>query len=153
MTLRAADNAIRKPKAEPKPSRRRQPNLTSGKTNTTRRRELADQKKQGNYSELLRMQIEMTRLTVVLEDYKPADFGLDEATLALVEGFLDDLIALTDWVDRAFSATQAWLSEAPVIDRIKKLRDTTGRTPEEAETALRLADRLERKLTRQLRSA
>jgi hypothetical protein len=150
MSLRAADNVVRKPKAEPKPSRRRQPNLTSGTTNTTRQRELRDQKRQGDYSKLLALQLEVSKLTVVLEDYKPMDFGLDEATLALVDSFHDDLIALTDWVDRALLATQAWLNEAPVIRKIRALRNTTGRTEEEAKTAIRLADRLERKLGHQL---
>jgi hypothetical protein len=86
----------------------------------------------------------------MLEHAKIEDYNLDEATLALVADVHDDLVTLGEWHDRTLSAVQAWLIDADVRDKISRLRNTQGRTSAETETALRLADRLERKLEARL---
>lgn len=124
----------------------------NGKTNPTRERELrADRKngtrvRKGNYNDLLRLSLDMNRACSIIEAYHVDDFDLDATTLDLVDTFHDDLLTLAQWVDRATMATQRWLQDVQVRRKIEALRNTDGRTPEEAENFHRLADRLERKL-------
>jgi hypothetical protein len=95
---------------------------------------------------LNRLAMDMNRLCRVLEDYQPEDYTADEDSVWHIAAIYEDLISLGEWVSRSLSATQGWLGDADVRKKIALLRDAHGRTPEEAETAQRLADLLERKL-------
>ena len=141
------------PEPAPEPAARKRSQNWNGTSNDKRQRELRAAKKAltvGNYSTLLRLCVEMNRQSMVIEAYKPEEYAFDEATLMLIDAFHDDLITLATWIERGLFATQAWLTEIRVREKIKALRDTTGRTLEEAETYRRVADKLERKLQARL---
>jgi hypothetical protein len=148
----AADRKIRKRNGnQPAPKSRGDRTANwNGKTNPKRQRELREQKKTGNYAELVRTQLRINELCSALEATTLDDFGLEDATLAVIADIHDDLITLAEWVDRKLHHVGAWLEDVSVRDKIKRLRDTRGRTPEEAATAQRLADRLEHKLEARL---
>lgn len=122
------------------------PKNPSGKTAAQRKREL----KARDFNDLVRLQQEVGKLVTVIRDYAPEDFRLDEVTMGVIADVYDDLMDLSFWTDRAISMTQGWMEDGDVKRKIAALRDTTGRTPAEAETALRLAQRLEDKLERRL---
>jgi ParB-like chromosome segregation protein Spo0J len=130
---------------------KRSPNW-NGKTNPTRERELEGRKRKakGDYVELLKLQLDITRMCRILEGWHLHEYAFNEESAWLMADIHDDLITLGEWHDRSLSAVQAWLLDVDVRSKIDKLRDTTGRTPEEADTARRLADRLERKLEARL---
>jgi hypothetical protein len=132
------------------PAKRRGQKGWDGKSTGQRGRELHDRKRTGDYNDLLAVQIRLNRMCGQLEAIDISEYRLDEATLALVADLHDDLISLTEWLDRTLSGVQAWLSDVAVRAKIEKLRDTTGRTEPEAETARKLAARLERKLLNRL---
>ena len=128
----------------------------NGKTNAARERELFDRKRKNKgkqpdkYLELLRLNMDISKMTRILEGWHVHEFNLDEESMWLMADIHDDLITLGEWHDRTLSAVGRWLLDKDVRDKIAKLRDTRGRTAEEAETALRLAERLERKLEARL---
>ena len=135
------------------PGKDRPPRRTenwNGKTNPKRKRELQQKRREGDYAGLVNTQLQINNLCSALEATELEDFGLDTATLAVVADIHDDLLTLAEWVDRKLHHVGAWLNDVEVRDRIRKLRDTRGRMEEEAATALRLADRLERKLEARL---
>lgn len=109
----------------------------------------------GDYGKLLRLSVEMTKLSAVVQAYHPEYYAPDEVSsvdpvYAIVCTFHDDLADLSRWIDEALVATQTWLGDVEVRRKIAKLRDPTGRTPEEVKAARRVADRLQRKLGAQL---
>ena len=123
----------------------------NGKSNPKRQAELLERKRSGEaYTTTLRLQLRISELCGALESLPLKDLNLGEAELALVADIHDDLIALGEWHDRALSAVQAWMVDEHVREKIRKLRDVTGREPAEAETYRKLADRLERKLDARL---
>jgi hypothetical protein len=71
---------------------------------------------------------------------------LGELELWEIDAIYDNLTWLAEQVDVALSLTQHRLEDEDVLARIATLRNTSGRTPAEAETARKLAGRLERKL-------
>jgi hypothetical protein len=71
---------------------------------------------------------------------------LDEVELWEIDTIYDSLTWLAELVDAALTLTQHRLEDEDVLAKIATLRNTSGRTPAEAETARKLADRLERKL-------
>ena len=66
---------------------------------------------------------------------------LDEAELWRIADIHDALTDLAELADRALSLVQARLEDAEVLEKIAALRNTSGRTPAEAETAGKLAGR------------
>ena len=143
---KARGNGLTRPPAK----KATKPTTWDGKSRTARRKEIRDELSRGSYSKLLKLQMEMTKVVGIVSDWQPEEFELDQATLALVDSFYDDLITLGEWHDRAVLATQVWLGSVAVRRKIAALRNTRGRSTEERESALRLADRLERKLEAQL---
>jgi len=142
-------------KKEKKDTRAGRKGNWNGKTNASRERELharkrSKQKQPDKYLELLRLNMDISKMTRILEGWHVHEFNLDEESMWLMADIHDDLISLGEWHDRTLSSVQAWLLDVDVREKIAKLRDTRGRTEEEAETALRLADRLERKLEARL---
>ncbi len=119
----------------------------TGKTNTRRAREL-EAMRNGDYARLVEWQLRFSQMCALLEAVDLGGYGLDTINTWKVADVYDDLVTLGEWHDRTLSAVQRWLNDINVREKITKLRDTAGRTPEEAETALRLADRLEQKLDR-----
>lgn len=67
----------------------------------------------------------------------------DDDDLERIEWFIDHLEEYTAALRRAMNRRRAHLSKR---DRIMRLRNTSGRTPEEAELFNRKADQLERQL-------
>jgi hypothetical protein len=139
------------PKTAPSPSGRRQ-NL-NGKTNPQRVRELqADKKRPGAHADLVTFQLKMAQLCSTLEYFSVQDYGTAETDLWLMTDIFDDLTSLGEWYDRQLSAVTGYLIDRGITEKLTKLRDNTGRTPEEAETAGKLADRIEKKLQNRLAS-
>lgn len=126
----------------------------NNKSNAQRSRELlAERKTSNSYSDLVAAQQRLAQAAVVLESIDIGSYGLSEVGspgLRKVEDLLDDLISLGEWYDRTLLAVLGWLDGVDLHAKIEKLRNTAGRTPEEAKTAERLADRLERKLEARL---
>lgn len=120
----------------------------NGKSNATRAREI----RQNDLGKLNQFAMDINRLCRVLESYRPDDYTPDEDSVWHIAAIYEDLISLGEWVSRSLSATQGWLGDSDVRQKIERLRNTHGRTPEEAETAKRLADLLERKLGARLES-
>jgi hypothetical protein len=118
----------------------------NGKSGDKRLRELRAQG-DDDYAALLDVQLRIARAVAVLEDIRVQDYGLDEVSLWKISDLHDDLISLGEWQNRAISAVQAHLGDASVAAKIAKLREHSGRTPAERETAELLAARLEKKLT------
>jgi hypothetical protein len=122
----------------------------NGKSNLQRERELLAERKTSSYPELVTAQRRFAQAAMALESIDVNSYGLSEVVLWKVEDILDDLISLGEWYDRTLLGVLGWLDGVDLRGKIEKLRNTAGRTPEEAETALRLADRLERKLEARL---
>ena len=122
------------------------PQNWNGKSNDKRLRELRVEKREGNYLELASVQQRFAQMCVILEDINLRDYGLDDVSVDKIMDIYDDLVSLGEWHGRQLSAIQGYLNEIDARKRIEKLRNVTGRTPEETATALRLADRLEQKL-------
>ena len=158
----AQQAAGRPPKREPpqkakedaRPKPRPKAKNWDGKTSAQRKREIAEERKRASskaYGDLLKFLDELNRMSLVLETYKPEDLRLaeieyDDVALYKVSTVLDFLITHGEWYNRMLMAVQGYLGDNKVREKIRKLRETTGRTPEEAETALRLADKLERNM-------
>lgn len=117
------------------------------KTPTKRMREL-EAMRNGDYAMLRDWQQRFAQMCAILETIELDGYGPENTNVWIISDVYDDLISLGEWYDRTISMTQGWLGDISVREKIKKIRDTAGRTPEEAETANRLADRLEEKLTR-----
>jgi hypothetical protein len=129
------------------------PKNWNGKSNAQRVRNLQAQQRKHGYTELTKLQTEVAKACVILEDYDIRDYdleGMADVALWSADAIYDDLISLGWWLDRSLMTFSRWLDDYDVRDKITKLRNTTGRTPEEAETALKLADRLEKKLEARL---
>lgn len=144
-----------KPKPEPKPKSSRRRRNWDGKTSTARERDARERlralKQQNDYSKLAEIQLTVDRLTLALQDYGDIPIeDSDEATLAVINDLHDDLITMGEWHDRALGQTQAYLTDNVTRDKIRRLLNTKGRTPEEAATAIKLAERLQRKLDNRL---
>ncbi len=73
-----------------------------------------------------------------------------EVNLWQVESIYEDLTTLAELVDQALSLTQGRLGDQVILEKIALLRNPSGRTDAEMETARKVADRLERKLTNRL---
>jgi hypothetical protein len=123
-----------------------------GKMSGSKRlRELKSGKRASSVVELAQLQREIAQLCVVLQDFNVEDYDLsDQPVVWRAQDIFDDLLLLGEWLDRTTASIQARLGDRQVLDRIAKLRDTTGRTPQEAETALRLAAQIERKMENRL---
>jgi hypothetical protein len=86
----------------------------------------------------------------VCADGEPADKYWDDLA---VESLFEDLAWLAEEVDKAVALVQARITDAELKARIAQIRNTTGRTPAEAASANRIADRLERRLRNRLEAA
>lgn len=124
-----------------------------GQTNSGRKRKLQEQKKEQGFVELWKLQMALNKLSSFLQGFHVEDYKLDEVSLMTLDELYDDLVSMSEWRDRTIHSVQARLSDHEVRAKIAKLRDTTGRTPAEAQTALALAARLEAKLEARLASA
>lgn len=119
----------------------------NARSGSKRLREAKSGRQLSTVTELARMQLEIAQQCVVLQDFDIECYDLsDQPALWRATDILDDLIHLSEWTDRTITSIQARASHQDVRERIAKLRDTTGRTPPERDTALRLADRLEHKI-------
>jgi hypothetical protein len=122
----------------------------NGKPSKARQRELRGLRQA---TELHKLSRRIADLCVVLEDFSIDDLRLDEATMWEIDAAYADMITLGEWWNRTIMGIQGWLSDVSVREKISKLRDTSGRTAEEAKVARMLADRLERKLEARLTAA
>lgn len=133
---------------------RGKPKNFNGKTGTGRLRELKAARgktESERFLELMKVQEIIVRLSAVLQNVNVADWPVDEfgeTALWTISDLLDDLISLGIWTDRAVSAVQGRLGDMKVREKIAKLRDTAGRTPEEKAAFEKHASKLERQLNR-----
>jgi len=124
----------------------------AGKSNAMWGRELRARKRarQGFGATLTDVLVRMNQATLIFEDVAMTDLDLEHQDLDDVALLYDLLLTMGIWHDRALSAVQGWMTDGNVRARIAKLRDTTGRTPEEIAAFERVAKRLERKLAMRL---
>lgn len=126
------------------------PRNWTGKSNGQRVCELQAERRRDTYNELVDVQYRFSRMCVILEAIHVQDYLKRDVELWKITDMYDDLISLGEWHTRQLSAVQGYLDDFEVVSRIEKLRNVAGRTPEEAETALRLADKLEKALNNRL---
>jgi hypothetical protein len=96
---------------------------------------------------------EIGKLSGLMISLDIADIELDEYSLDTVSDLHDDLLFLQDWMEQAMGVIQGKLGEQKLRWKIAALRAKTvanGCDPEEAASAQRAADRLERKLNMKL---
>ena len=135
---------------QPKPPTGR-PKNWNGDSNAKRLREIQTGKSQRSYLDLEKFQYRIAQMCTILEDYDlPNEFDATDVNLWAISAIYDDLISLQTWLDRAIMAANGWLTDHTIHEKIAKLRDTTGRSPEEAAAFLRVADMLEKKLEARL---
>jgi hypothetical protein len=115
------------------------------KTPRQRLRELRGEAR-GGYSELLQFQVKVTELCTVLEDFDVQDFNHNEDELGRFRDIRDDLVSLGIWLDQQLTAVARYVDTYATVARIIHLRNPWGRTPPEAESARKYADKLERQL-------
>lgn len=121
------------------------------RTGSKRLREVKAGERVSPITELAQLQVEIAQLCAVLQDFDVEAYPInDNVAMWSATDIYDDLILLGEWLDRTLSSIQGRLSDQDVRNKIAKLREVDGRTPEEIETALKLADRLERKLENRL---
>lgn len=102
-------------------------------------------------AEFWRLRLRASELVYVLYSMRIEDYPLDhEADLLGLADLHESLTDLGQWWDRTISAVQGRLTDTDIQAKIATLRDPSGRTPEEVETANRIADRLQRKLDNRL---
>lgn len=125
-----------------------------GRTPTKMLRDAQAAAAKGSYGELLRFKSRVIDAVKVLENYDMiADFPPDLVNMWEMEDILDVLASLDEWLSRAIPATQSWLKENTTRDKIAKMRNVAGRTPEEAANALAMADRWQKRLEARLTSS
>lgn len=102
------------------------------------------------YLYMLKVQQRITELTSVLEGVRLEDiydYGNDEAWLDLITDFYKDLISNDLWNKRWTTAIGTWLNGPAKKQAIAaKLRNATGRTPEETALYQAKADQLDREV-------
>lgn len=105
----------------------------------------------GNYNDLLKMQLQMVKMTDILECYSVEDLDIDtgdEATIWTLEDLLKDLTNHALWIDRTMSSIVARAKDSSLLETIKKLerraKDPSSE-PYERESAARLAEVYKRK--------
>jgi len=108
-----------------------------------RLRELGPKRGVGPQPRLADLQYRMMQLTSILESVDVADYDLADPDE--VSEFHDDLVELQLWMDRSIALASARLDDATLERKIAKLRDGTGRTSAEQQTAATLAAKLERR--------
>jgi hypothetical protein len=75
---------------------------------------------------------------------------LEEDAASFLEEIGDELFRLTEWVEQQEAVIQANFGDADVRRKIESLRNPAGRTPAEAATARKVADRWERRIKNRL---
>jgi len=114
-------------------------------------REVAATRRTPGYPSLVDLQHRVLQLTGALETTDLDDYNITSTNEHVVEEFYDDLIDLQFWMDDSLRRVEDRLGERKLREQIRKLReDHAGRTPEEIQIALRLADRREATLNRKL---
>jgi len=119
----------------------------------TRRRARARQKqlRKLDLGELQTVQFTIVKLWGALEGLDLGEqVDLDGYAVSLLLDLHDDLIAMGGWWDRSLREVEARLSDVDIRAKIAVLRDASGRTEAEAETAERMAEKLEQHLEQRL---
>jgi hypothetical protein len=75
---------------------------------------------------------------------------LDEDAAWFLAEIGDELFSLTEWVEQQEAVVQVNFDDADVRRKIESLRNPAGRTPAEAATARKVADRWERRIRNRL---
>jgi hypothetical protein len=109
-------------------------------------RELRENRSGSNYLDLVNTQIKIAQMCMILEDFRIEDYGIEDVEMWKIADIHDDLASLAMWLDRTLKGMRRYLDSYTMQEKIAKLRNTIGRTPEEAKTAIELAERLEQKM-------
>lgn len=110
----------------------------------------------GNYSDLLKMQLQIVKMTDILECYSVEDLDIDngeEATVWTLEDLLKDLTSHMLWADRTLSSIMARVDDSKVLETIAQLEHRAkdpSSEPNERESAARLAEKFKQKRERRL---
>lgn len=122
----------------------------NGTTPSGRQKALRAEKKQTQQRDaldLMELQLDVNRCAADIRVVDVDDFDYTEfMVLKCANSLYDDLISLSEWIDRTQRKLNQRLTTIQVREKIAKLREVRGREPEEAETYLKLADELERRL-------
>lgn len=146
-SVRAATTAL-KPKKQPA----EKPKKPRSKEGARRKRESAEQRRQAQLArdlalmDLLKQQERLAEIVRILEttDFR-AEFELDDLAVDALMQMADDLVTTIEWCDRALGPIRERLGAARIMELIRKLENTEGRAPEEAEAFRRRAALLRRK--------
>jgi hypothetical protein len=143
-TVREADELLRKPSGKPKqPSAPKQKPRESGK----RLRSLHAKRRAGDTSNLMNMRLRVQQVVSTLEAVDLPTYGVEDADRETITEIHDELALLATWLDQSLGVLADCMDDLQKMELIRKLReDTNGRTDAEVATALRLAEKLQRKL-------
>jgi hypothetical protein len=140
-----------KPKRPPAPKTER-PTKPRSKEGAQRKRMSAEQRRRAQRDrdvalvDLLKQQERLGEIVRILEttDFV-AEFDLEDIAVDALVRFADDLVTTIEWCDRAIAPVRARLGVARIAELIRKLENTDGRAPAEAEIFHRRAAILRRK--------
>lgn len=93
---------------------------------------------------LLTARTDISKATQRLEMVDFLEWGLRDADPETTASIYEELTILSAWVETSLGVVAREITDLKKLELIRKLRDTTGRTPEEARAFARHADRLER---------
>lgn len=95
--------------------------------------------------DILKLREELSKIVQMLEttDFH-AEYDLDELAVDALTALADDLLATIDWCERALPLVRERMGRVAVLELIRKLESTNGRSPEEAAPYLARAKRLRR---------
>jgi hypothetical protein len=135
---------LRKPSGKPKqPSAPKQKPRESGK----RLRSLHAKRRAGDTSNLMNMRLRVQQVVSTLEAVDLPTYGVEDADRETITEIHDELALLATWLDQSLGVLADCMDDLQKMELIRKLReDTNGRTDAEVATALRLAEKLQRKL-------
>jgi hypothetical protein len=92
---------------------------------------------------LINARIDISKMVQHLEIIDFMEYGLRDADPETTADIYNELTILAAWVDTSLSVVAHEIDDLRKVELIRKLRNTAGRSPEEARAFLRAADRLE----------
>lgn len=110
------------------------------------------QKRDGKYLELSDLQREISETCDKFASMNIRDFSLAGVSLYWIQQILEDLDYLRNNVDRSAMGILAYIDDDKILQKIRQLRETKGRTLPEAKSMEERADRLEKRLQARLAS-
>jgi hypothetical protein len=136
----------KRPAPEPESKKLRSKEGTARKRTTAQERKAAQVAKDRALVDLMKMEERLNEIVRVLETTDFAsEFDLNDIAIDTLMRFADDLATTIDWCERAIMPVRGKLGDVKMMELIRKLENTTGRSDEEARAFRHRANILRRK--------